>query len=106
MAIQGAIRNRARNTLTLINAWLRIAALRTDDSDPCAWTFAYKSVIGYGTVRELTTPDEKAHGLNQIMRHYSGRDWDFDEDQTATTRVWRIDIETLTGKRSFEKPAS
>jgi hypothetical protein len=44
--------------------------------------------------------------LNQIMRHYSGREWDIDEAAMATTRVWRISIESLTGKRSQEKPAS
>ena len=54
-------------------------SLQTDESDPCAWTFAFESVIGFGTIVEIYSAEEKARGLNQIMRHYSGRDWDFDE---------------------------
>jgi hypothetical protein len=80
-------------------------SIQNDESDACAWTFAFESVIGYGTVEELTSPEDKARGLNQIMRHYSGRDWSVDEQQLVTTRVWRIDIESLTGKRSLEKPS-
>ncbi len=62
--------------------------------DACAWTFSFESVIGYGTVTELVAPEDKNHGLNQIMLHYSGREWDIPEHRTATTRVWRIDIES------------
>jgi len=81
-------------------------SLQTDEGDACKWTFAFESVIGYGTITELTTPEEKSHGLNQIMLHYSGREWNIDASATATTRVWRIDIESVTGKRSMEKPAT
>ncbi len=74
-----------------------------DVDDACAWTFRFESVIGYGTVYELASPEEKHHALNQIMLHYSGREWEIPENGTATTRVWRIDIESMTGKRSEEK---
>ena len=79
-------------------------ALKTDDGDACKWTFEFESVIGYGTIIELDSTEEKSRGLNQIMLHYSGREWEIDEAATATTRVWRIDIESVTGKRSQEKP--
>ena len=78
-------------------------ALVRDEDDACAWTFSFESVIGYGTVTELVAPEDKNHGLNQIMRRYSGREWDIPAHRTATTRVWRIDIESVTGKRSVEK---
>jgi len=78
-------------------------ALVRDEGDACAWTFGFESVIGYGTVTELVSPKDKIHGLNQIMLHYSGREWDIPENRTATTRVWRIDIGSITGKRSEEK---
>jgi nitroimidazol reductase NimA-like FMN-containing flavoprotein (pyridoxamine 5'-phosphate oxidase superfamily) len=79
-------------------------SIQTDDDDACAWTFGFESVIGYGTITELETHGDKARALNQIMRHYSGRDWEIDAVEVSRTRVWRIDIETLTGKRSDEKP--
>ena len=75
-------------------------ALREEVSDPCAWTFAYRSVIGYGTVSELSSTEEKTAGLNQVMQHYSGRSWAIPETAVATTRVWRIEIDSLTGKHS------
>jgi len=81
-------------------------SLRTDDRDACKWTFEFESVIGFGTITELETAEERARGLNQIMLHYSGREWNIDEAATATTRVWRIDVESVTGKRSLEKPVS
>ena len=80
-------------------------ALKTDEGDACQWTFEFESVIGYGTIIELDSAEDKSRGLNQIMLHYSGREWEIDEAATATTRVWRIDIESVTGKRSLEKPA-
>jgi nitroimidazol reductase NimA-like FMN-containing flavoprotein (pyridoxamine 5'-phosphate oxidase superfamily) len=81
-------------------------AIRAHETEACDWTFEFESVIGYGTIIELTENRDKARGLNQIMLHYSGRAWEIEETEIATTRVWRIDIESLTGKRSAEKPAS
>jgi nitroimidazol reductase NimA-like FMN-containing flavoprotein (pyridoxamine 5'-phosphate oxidase superfamily) len=79
-------------------------ALVKNSEDACAWSFSFESVIGYGTVFELRSPEEKDHALNQIMLHYSGCEWEIPAHRTATTRVWRIDIESVTGKRSAEKP--
>ena len=73
------------------------------DSNPCKWSFSFQSVIGYGTVRELTELPEKTAGLNQVMLHYAGREWAFTRDDLAAIRVWRIAIESLTGKQSKDK---
>jgi nitroimidazol reductase NimA-like FMN-containing flavoprotein (pyridoxamine 5'-phosphate oxidase superfamily) len=80
--------------------------LQADQTDACKWAFTFESVIGWGTVTELTTPEAKAHGLNRIMEHYSGREWEMGDAALSTTRVWRIGIEEITGKRSAEKPAN
>ena len=66
----------------------------------CAWSFAYESVIGWGRVEELLTEVDKRAGLNAIMRHYSGREWEMTTAALSTTRVWRIVIEEISGKRS------
>ena len=57
------------------------------DSDACKCTFTFESVIGYGDAVELLDPDERANGLNQIMLHYSGREWQFNSSVLASTRV-------------------
>jgi len=81
-------------------------SIQTDDGDACKWTFEFESVIGYGTISEVTSGEDKAQGLNHIMKHYSGKEWEISEQAAATTRVWRIDIESVTGKRSAEKPGT
>ncbi len=73
------------------------------NDNPCEWTFSFQSVIGYGSVQELTEPNDKVSGLNQIMRHYSGREWVFDVSDLARIRVWKIALESLTGKQSKDK---
>ena len=73
------------------------------DNNPCKWSFSFQSVIGYGTVRELTELPEKTAGLNQMMKHYSGREWPFTREDLEAIRVWRIGIESLTGKQSKDK---
>lgn len=74
-----------------------------DERSACEWTFSFESVVGYGTIAELTSPADKNHALNEIMRHYSGREWGIPENRTAATRAWRIDIDEIAGKRSQEK---
>ncbi len=77
--------------------------LTTHDDDACSWSFAFESVIGFGSVVELESDVSKTRGLNQIMKHYSGRDWTFKEPAFAATRVWRVDFDILTGKRFEHK---
>lgn len=74
-----------------------------DDKSACRWTCSYYSVIGFGTVDEIMDRPQKVHALNQIMKHYSGREWDFDEPSLEKTRLWRISIEQVTGKQSKDK---
>ncbi len=66
----------------------------------CKWSLRYESVIGFGAIEEVVEPAEKERALNEIMRHYSGRTWNFDPAATAKTRLWNIVISSLTGKRS------
>lgn len=65
----------------------------------CKWGHAYSSVIGFGTVCEITETSRKVVAMNQIMRHYSGKDWDFEAQVLDNTRLWCISIEQVTGKQ-------
>ena len=72
-------------------------------SDPdlaCKWTMTFESVIGMGSIRLITDPQEKIDAMNHIMRHYSNKTWAFDEDIFSMTRLWCVDLEELAGKRS------
>lgn len=81
----------------------RNVKLQPDADVSCMWTFTFESVIGEGSVFELTDPEEKTGGLDQVMLHYSGRQWEFNQKLLSMTRVWRIRIDSISGKRSEEK---
>ena len=70
------------------------------DTRPCKWSCAFESVIGNGVIAELQDLEQKINGLNQIMKHYSPESWAFDSKAVEATRVWRIEIQQVTGKRS------
>ena len=81
----------------------RNVRLHSDPEVSCKWTFAFESVIGQGRVVELTDAAEKTGGLDQVMLHYSGKQWEFNQKLLSLTRVWRISIDSISGKRSEEK---
>lgn len=71
--------------------------------DASKWSVSYYSIIGFGTVKEILDHQQKSYALNQVMRHYSGREWSLDEGQLNRARVWRIAIERMTGKQSKDE---
>ncbi len=82
----------------------RNANLLENDTDACGWSFSFESAIGYGVATELLDPEERERGLNEIMRQYSGREWRFHGAVLANTSVWRVRVDSVTGKRSEPKP--
>ena len=75
-----------------------------DHPRPCDWTFSYESVVGYGTVSELVADEDRQRGLDEIMRQYGGPTGSFQASAVARTKVWRLEVESVTGKRAAEKP--
>ena len=74
-------------------------SIKTADK-PCAFSCNFKSVIGFGKVVFLEEGEEKIKGLSVIMNHYSEGMYDFDPEALKKTCVIRIDIDSITGKRS------
>ncbi len=70
-----------------------------DEQSACKWGQAFSSVIGFGRVHELTDAQARIVAMNQIVQHYSGREWTFDAELLSQIRVWCISIEQVTGKR-------
>lgn len=64
----------------------------------CGWSAKYRSIIGYGTATVLETPEEKAAGLDVIMRQFTDRSFEYKAEALAKTAVIRIDIAEMTGK--------
>lgn len=69
-------------------------------STPCDWSFAFKSVIGFGNAEELAKDQDKVFGLSQIMAQYSDKKWDLGNIPLNNLKVYKIIIESMTAKQS------
>jgi nitroimidazol reductase NimA-like FMN-containing flavoprotein (pyridoxamine 5'-phosphate oxidase superfamily) len=69
----------------------------------CKWSTSYQSVIGYGKMTEITDFAEAAYALNRIMLQYSGKDWEMTEKMLGTVKMWKIEIDEMSGKQSEMK---
>ncbi len=76
--------------------------LVTNEDKPCNWSFSFQSVIGFGKAEELVSQEGKIEGLKRIMEQYSDKKWDFPEMPLKKLRVWKIKIESITGKQSMD----
>ncbi|MGD0752098.1 MAG: pyridoxamine 5'-phosphate oxidase family protein [Anaerolineales bacterium] len=72
------------------------------DEQACKWGQAFSSVIGFGTVHEITDQVGRRAAMEQVMLHYSGKEWEFDAETFSKIRLWCISIEQVTGKHRGE----
>ncbi|GHV79084.1 pyridoxamine 5'-phosphate oxidase [Spirochaetia bacterium] len=65
------------------------------------YSFAYESIIGFGTGEILGKDDEKVYGLNALMKHQTGeeKEYTFTEAQLRAVNVFRVRVSSFTGKR-------
>ncbi len=71
-----------------------------NETKACDWSFSFQSVIGFGRVKELFSPEDKIKGLTHIVAQYSENEWGVDTLPLNGLRVWAIHIESMTGKQS------
>jgi nitroimidazol reductase NimA-like FMN-containing flavoprotein (pyridoxamine 5'-phosphate oxidase superfamily) len=72
-----------------------------EGESPWETSYAYESVIGFGPVEFLEAEGEKARGLNQLMKHQTGKDRDyaFDSARLKGVAVYKLTASSFTGKR-------
>ena len=75
----------------------------SDETNSCEWSQSFYSVIGFGAIHQVTGLEGKTRALNHIMKHYSGREWDFNERSFDKIKVWEIKISQISGKKSKDK---
>jgi len=67
----------------------------------CNWSMKYSSVIGFGTASFVSSPESKQTALDIICRKYTGdRPFAYTDESLARLTIIRVDIESMTGKRS------
>lgn len=70
----------------------------------CAYSFAYRSIMGTGIIRPVTSDARKLYGLDLIMSHMApGAPHAFTPETVDRTSVWEIDVERFTGKQRAPK---
>ena len=67
------------------------------------YSYAYKSIIGFGKIFFLETNEEKTNGLNNLMKHQTGKDieYNFTEDELNNVCVYKMIVEEFTGKQNI-----
>ena len=70
----------------------------------CSYSYAYRSLMGTGTICEVTDTEEKIHGLNLLMRHMEPEaSIRYLPEMLARVGVYRIDVREFTGKQRAMK---
>lgn len=70
----------------------------------CAYSFAYRSIMGSGRIYPITDPVEKAQGLARIMEHLApAAARTFPPEALERVSVWRVDVTSFCGKQRAPK---
>lgn len=70
----------------------------TAGENACSYGYNYESVMAEGNAAFLTDHEEKAHALSILMKHQTGKDFTFNEAQTAGVTVIKVSVTTITAK--------
>ncbi len=66
----------------------------------CAYSYAYRSIMGMGTVHRIQGAEAKRYGLTRIMQHLApGASTEFTDQALAKANIYCIDVDTFTGKQ-------
>ena len=74
-------------------------ALVSGGDIPCKYNSVYSSVMGRGEAVYLANIDEKAHGLQVLMKHQTGREFTFTDAMVNSVGVVQIKVVDYTAKR-------
>ena len=67
----------------------------------CDYGYAFKSIIGFGKIMILENLEEKASGLNKIMKHQTEKEtvYDFSPSELKRVCVYKMIVKLFTGKQ-------
>ena len=66
----------------------------------CAYSYAYRSIMGTGTIHRIQGTDAKRYGLTRIMQHLAPEaSAGFTDQALARTNIYCIDIDHFSGKQ-------
>ncbi len=72
--------------------------------EPCAYSYAFSSIIGEGSVVFAKNDAEKQKGLDAIMRHQTGRGgWTYSKDSLDKTVIFKVIAESFEASHKLPK---
>lgn len=66
----------------------------------CGFSMDYESVIGFGRAFFIEDTNQKKEAFDIIMAHYSPNKFEYELDELEKVSLIRIDIDSMTGKKS------
>ncbi|MGN0072176.1 MAG: pyridoxamine 5'-phosphate oxidase family protein [Atopobiaceae bacterium] len=70
----------------------------------CAYSYSYQSLVGKGHIRRVEDEAGKSVALARLMEHMApGAPTSFPPEAVARVRIWRIDVDELSGKERYPK---
>ena len=67
----------------------------------CGWSVRYVSVVGFGGLSLVEDDEEKLKAIAALIGQYTDREVELPERVSANTLVLRLDVQSMTGKRSM-----
>ena len=71
-----------------------------ESDSPCKWSTKYRSVIGHGKATLIEDSEEKKKAMDIILAHYGATIHDYPANNIGKFVVIKIEIESMTGKKS------
>ena len=65
----------------------------------CSYSMKYKSIVASGKAISIDDYDEKCRCLNLIMKKYVKKEFKFNPPSINNIKIFKIEIENITGKK-------
>lgn len=71
----------------------------------CRYSFAFSSIVGYGSMEFAKTPDEKRKGFDIIMQHQTGRSgFVYNDASLSVAEVFHVRADSFEASRKALRP--
>lgn len=64
----------------------------------CSYSMKYRSVIAFGKVEFIPEPKQKVIALNEIMKQYTDKEYEYNDPSVKEVLVFKVNIEKLEGR--------
>ena len=71
----------------------------------CGYSFAFSSIVGYGSMEFAQTNEEKRKGFDIIMQHQTGRGgWTYHDTSLSVAEVFHVHADSFAASRKALRP--